>query len=315
MPMSRPKLLHDDVTGLSRAVEVLRTGGLLGLPTETVYGLAADARNGAAVARIFEAKGRPRFNPLIVHVATLQQVEALVEMGPEARALAGAFWPGAMTLVLPSKGGVADLVSGGLETLAIRIPGGTIARRVLEAFGGPVAAPSANRSGRISPTTAQHVADGLNGKIDAILDGGPCAVGVESTILAADAGGVRLLREGGISREAVEDVVGPVTANLTPGRVEAPGQMERHYATQVPLAMSGDPQVGDVVIGFGDVAGDLTLSADGDLIEAAARLFAVMHAADELALARGAARIWVAPIPEVGVGRAINDRLKRASFV
>lgn len=313
MPLSRPQMLHDDVNGLGRAVEVLREGGLLGLPTETVYGLAADARNGEAVARIFEAKGRPRFNPLIVHVATLKQVEALADIGPEARDLAQAFWPGALTLVLPSKGGVADLVSGGLDSLAIRIPEKPIARKVLEAFGGPVAAPSANPSGRLSPTTAQHVVDGLNGKIDAVLDGGPCEVGLESTIVRAGPDGVRLLREGGISREAVERVVGPIAADLTPGRVEAPGQMERHYATQTPLVTSGDVQAGDIVIGFGSVSGNLTLSARGDLAEAAARLFAVMHEADALALDRGAHRIVVAPIPDVGVGRAINDRLRRAS--
>lgn len=306
-------MLHDDVNGLGRAVEVLKEGGLLGLPTETVYGLAADARNAEAVAHIFEAKGRPRFNPLIVHVATLDQVEELAELSPNARALAKAFWPGALTLVLPSKGKVADLVSGGLDSLAIRIPEKPIARKVLEDFGGPVAAPSANPSGRISPTTAQHVVDGLNGKIDAVLDGGPCEVGLESTILLTEGRGTKLLRDGGISREAIERVIGPVATELTPGRVQAPGQMERHYATQTPLSLSGDPMPGDVVIGFGDLPGDLTLSAKGDLIEAAARLFAVMHEADALALDRSAQRIVVAPIPDVGVGRAINDRLRRAS--
>lgn len=306
-------MLHDDVNGLGRAVEVLKEGGLLGLPTETVYGLAADARNAEAVAHIFEAKGRPRFNPLIVHVATLDQVEELAELSPNARALAKAFWPGALTLVLPSKGKVADLVSGGLDSLAIRIPEKPIARKVLEDFGGPVAAPSANPSGRISPTTAQHVVDGLNGKIDAVLDGGPCEVGLESTILLTEGRGTKLLRDGGISREAIERVIGPVATDLTPGRVQAPGQMERHYATQTPLSLSDDPMPGDVVIGFGDLPGDLTLSAKGDLIEAAARLFAVMHEADALALDRSAQRIVVAPIPDVGVGRAINDRLRRAS--
>jgi L-threonylcarbamoyladenylate synthase len=307
-------MLQDDCAGVTRAAEVLRAGGLLGLPTETVYGLAADARNPQAVARIFEAKGRPRFNPLIVHVACVEDAETLVEVTADARALADAFWPGAMTLVLPSRGVVADLVSGGLATLAVRVPAHPLARRVLEAFGGPVAAPSANPSGRISPTRAAHVADGLGGKVDAILDGGACVVGLESTILAPGDGGVRLLREGGISREDVARVAGPLVDDLTPGRVEAPGQMERHYATQVPLARGGAPLPGDVTIGFGAMAGDLTLSESGDLVEAAARLFSVMHAADALAQGRGAARIHVAEIPEVGLGRAINDRLRRASF-
>lgn len=314
MPLLHTELLPDETAGVARAAEVLRAGGLLGLPTETVYGLAADAGNARAVARIFEAKGRPRFNPLIVHVATFEQAEDLVVFTPPARALAGAFWPGAMTLVLASRGKVADLVSGGLETLAVRVPAHPTARRVLEAFGRPVAAPSANPSGRISPTTAAHVADGLGGKVDAILDGGPCAVGLESTILAPGEGGVRLLREGGISREEVARVAGPLVDDLTPGRVEAPGQMERHYATKAPLVMGGPPSPGDVTIGFGATPGDLTLSESGDLVEAAARLFSVMHAADALAQERGATRIHVADIPQVGLGRAINDRLRRASF-
>ena len=314
MPLSHPEMLHNNVSGVIRAAEVLRDGGLLALPTETVYGLAADACNAHAVARIFEAKGRPRFNPLIVHVASLEQAETLVEVGPVARKLADAFWPGAMTLVLPSKGKVADLVSGGLETLAVRVPAHPLARQVLDAFGGPVAAPSANPSGRISPTTAAHVAEGLGVKVDAILDGGPCIVGLESTILKPQGSAVRLLREGGIDGERIEALVGPLTSDLTPGRVQSPGQMERHYATKAPLVMGGNAKDGDVVIGFADVAGDLTLSANGDLVEAAASLFSIMHAADALAAERGAARIVVTEIPDHGLGRAINDRLRRASF-
>ncbi len=309
-----PEMLHDDVAGVARAAEVLRGGGLLALPTETVYGLAADARNPQAVARIFEAKGRPRFNPLIVHVASVDQVEELAEVTPVARKLAEAFWPGAMTLVLPSRGKVADLVGGGLDTLAVRIPAHPLARKVLEAFGGPVAAPSANPSGRVSPTKAAHVADSLGSKVDAILDGGSCTVGLESTILAPDLRAVRLLREGGIAREAIEAVVGPLATDLTPGRVEAPGQMERHYATQMPLVVGGEARSGDLVIGFGSAPGDLTLSAKGDLLEAAANLFSVLHDADRLAMARGAERIRVTDIPEIGLGRAINDRLRRAAF-
>lgn len=308
-----PEMLHHDVAGIARAAGILRRGGLLALPTETVYGLAADARDGRAVARIFEAKGRPTFNPLIVHVTSLEAVEELVEVSDVARALAKAFWPGPMTLVLPSRGIVADLVSGGLKTLAVRVPAHPVARAVLDAFGGPVAAPSANPSGQISPTLAQHVLDGLGARVDAVLDGGACRIGLESTILAPSAESVRLLREGGVSREAVEAVVGPVVADLTPGRVEAPGQMERHYAPRTRLVMGGAFAQGEVTIGFGDVAADFTLSEHGDLVEAAMRLFATLHAADSLAQARGADVIRVADVPEIGLGRAINDRLRRAA--
>lgn len=306
-------MLHDNVAGIARAAEVLRTGGLLALPTETVYGLAADALNGAAVARIFEAKGRPTFNPLIVHVLSLKAATDLVEINDTARALAAAFWPGPMTLVLPSKGRVADLVSGGLSTLAVRVPAHPLARAVLEAFGGPIAAPSANPSGQISPTMAAHVVAGLGGAVDAVLDGGACGVGLESTILAPLANGTRLLREGGVSREDVEAVVGPVVADLTPGRVEAPGQMERHYAPRTKVVLGGVTAPGDVMIGFGAVPGDFSLSECGDLVEAAVRLFATLHAADTLAVARGADVIRVAEVPDVGLGRAINDRLRRAA--
>ncbi len=313
MPQGLPEMLDTSAAGITRAADVLREGGLLALPTETVYGLAADARDARAVARIFEAKGRPAFNPLIVHVASLDAAEALVEVSDTARRLAAAFWPGPMTLVLPSKNKVADLVQGGLATLAVRVPAHPVARAVLEAFGGPVAAPSANPSGQISPTLAAHVVAGLGDAVDAVLDGGACAVGLESTILAPFDGGVRLLREGGISREEVEALVGPVVADLTPGRVEAPGQMERHYAPRTRLVTGGAAAAGGVVIGFGDMDCDLSLSPSGDLTEAAARLFATLHAADRLALARGAQVIRVADVPEEGLGRAINDRLRRAA--
>lgn len=313
--MSRPKpeMLHENVAGITRAAEVLRDGGLLALPTETVYGLAADARNNGAVARIFEAKGRPTFNPLIVHVPSLEAATELGAFSDTARTLAEAFWPGPMTLVVPSKGQVADLVSGGLDTLAIRVPAHPLARAVLEAFGGPIAAPSANPSGQISPTLAEHVVAGLGNKVDAVLDGGACGVGLESTILAPGPNGVRLLREGGISRETVEAVAGPVRADLTPGRVEAPGQMERHYAPRTRVELGGAAASGEVTVGFGAVAGDFTLSERGDLVEAATRLFATLHAADALAVARGAQVIRVSDVPEVGLGRAINDRLRRAA--
>lgn len=313
--MSRPKpeMLHENVAGIARAAEVLRHGGLLALPTETVYGLAADARSDRAVARIFEAKGRPTFNPLIVHVSTLEAAMELGVFSDTAVALAEAFWPGPMTLVVPSKGHVADLVSGGLETLAIRVPAHPLARAVLEAFGGPIAAPSANPSGQISPTLAAHVVAGLGDRVEAVLDGGACGVGLESTILAPGPDGVRLLREGGISKEAVEAVVGPVRADLTPGRVEAPGQMERHYAPRTKVELGGAAAPGEVTIGFGAVSGEFSLSERGDLVEAATRLFATLHAADTRAVARGARVIRVADVPELGLGRAINDRLRRAA--
>ncbi|QXT40347.1 L-threonylcarbamoyladenylate synthase [Gymnodinialimonas ceratoperidinii] len=313
MPPLKVETLHDNVAGIARAVAILRDGGLLALPTETVYGLAADARNNTAVARIFEAKGRPTFNPLIVHVLSVEAAAELVDFSDTARTLAEAFWPGPMTLVLPSRGNVADLVSGGLDTLAVRVPAHSLARKVLAEFGGPIAAPSANPSGQISPTLAQHVLDGLEGRIDAVLDGGACGVGLESTILAPGPDGVRLLREGGISREAVEARVGPVVADLTPGRVEAPGQMERHYAPRTKVLLGGDAQAGEVTVGFGATPGELSLSEDGDLVDAAARLFAVLHGADALATSRGAPAIRVAAVPEVGLGRAINDRLRRAA--
>ncbi len=314
MAASHPQILHEDVNGVARAAEILRAGGLVALPTETVYGLAADAMNPMAVARVFEAKGRPRFNPLIVHVADLSAVTDVAELYPLARNLAAAFWPGPMTLVLPSLGVVADLVSGGLQTVAVRVPAHPLAQSVLQEFGGPIAAPSANPSGQVSPTKAAHVVAGLGARVDAILDGGPCTVGVESTILAPGPDGVRLLREGGIAREEVEAVLGaPVAVDLTPGRVEAPGQMERHYATAAPLVMGGAASDGEIMIGFGPAGGDLSLSPSGDLVEAAARLFAVLHEADALAKQRGASAIRVAEIPESGLGRAINDRLRRAA--
>ncbi len=314
MAASHPQILHEDVSGVARAAEILRAGGVVALPTETVYGLAADAMNPMAVARVFEAKGRPRFNPLIVHVADLSAVTDVAELSPMARSLAAAFWPGPMTLVLPSRGVVADLVSGGLQTVAVRVPAHPLAQSVLQEFGGPIAAPSANLSGQVSPTKAAHVVAGLGARVDAVLDGGPCTVGVESTILAPGPDGVRLLREGGIAREEVEAVLGaPVAVDLTPGRVEAPGQMERHYATAAPLEMGGAALDGEIVIGFGPAGGDLSLSPSGDLVEAAARLFAVLHEADALAKQRGASAIRVAEIPESGLGRAINDRLRRAA--
>ncbi|WP_259917009.1 L-threonylcarbamoyladenylate synthase [Jannaschia sp. M317] len=301
--------------GVAAAAELLRAGKLVAFPTETVYGLGADATDGQAVAKIYAAKGRPSFNPLIVHLPDAEEAEALVTMGPEARALAAAFWPGPLTLVLPLRpgAGVASLVTAGLDTVALRVPAAPLARDLLRAVGRPVAAPSANLSGRISATRADHVIDGLSGRIDAVLDGGACDVGLESTILRPDP--AVLLREGGLPAERIEAILGyPLTRDVTPGRVQAPGQLASHYAPGAPVRLDISHRAPDaVLIGFGPVAGDLSLSPDGDLTEAAASLFDALHRADALARARGHHRIDVAPIPDRGLGRAINDRLRRAA--
>ena len=291
----------------AEAARLLAAGRLVAFGSETVYGLGADARDGIAVAGIFAAKGRPAFNPLIVHVADAEAAFAIGEAGPAARALAAAFWPGPLTLVLPLRAGagISPLVTAGLGTVALRVPSGGAARALLAAFGGPVAAPSANPSGRISPTTADHVAAGLGARIDAILDGGPCPVGLESTIVGL-AGAPVLLREGGVPREAVEAVVGPLGA---PGAgIAAPGGLASHYAPRGAVRLNAaGPREGEAMLGFGAVPGDLTLSASGDLAEAAANLFGHLHALDD------GRPLAVAPVPESGLGAAINDRLRRAA--
>ena len=292
---------------VAAAAGILRAGGLVAIPTETVYGLAANARNGAAVARVFAAKGRPSFNPLIVHVADADAAFALGEAGDDARRVAEAFWPGPLTLTLPLRGGtgLSPLVTAGLATVALRVPAHPLARELLAAFGGPLAAPSANPSGRISPTMPEHVLAGLGGRIDAVLDGGSCSVGLESTILSPGPP-PRLLREGGAPREALEGLLGPLGG--AGNGIEAPGQMASHYAPRgrVRLEASG-PAPGERMLGFGPVPGELTLSASGDLVEAAANLFGHLHALDD------GRPIAVAPVPETGLGRAINDRLRRAA--
>jgi len=299
--------------GLDQAAAILAKGGLVAFPTETVYGLGADARNDRAVAGIYAAKGRPSFNPLIVHVPDANAARALCDFDARADALARAFWPGPLTLVLPLRpgAGISALVTAGLPTLALRVPAHPVAQALLTAFGGPVAAPSANPSGRVSPTTADHVAAGLSGRVDAILDGGPCAVGVESTIIGLDGPAPVLLRAGGISAEAIESVLGTPLALLSDGGpVVAPGALASHYAPRGQMRLNATTALpGEVMLGFGPVAGDLTLSATGDLTEAAANLFASLHRLD----AMGADRIAVAPIPDHGLGRAINDRLRRAA--
>ena len=304
--------LAADPAGLAQAAEILTHGGLVAFPTETVYGLGADARQSDAVAGIYAAKGRPQFNPLIVHVADLAAAEALVAFTPDARRLAAAFWPGALTLVLPLRdgSGISSLVTAGLATLAVRVPDHPVAQGLLRAFGGPVAAPSANPSGRISPTTAAHVRGGLGGRIDAIVDGGACRVGLESTILDMT-GAPALLRAGGLPPDAIAAALGraPVTAQPS-GTPTAPGQLASHYAPRGTVRLNAqDARPGEVFLGFGAIGGDLTLSARGDLQEAAARLFDCLHQLD----AMRAAAIAVAPIPDHGLGVAINDRLRRAA--
>lgn len=306
------ELLQADAAGYAAASAIWSAGGLVAFPTETVYGLGADARNDRAVARIFEAKGRPRFNPLIVHVASVEAARRYVDWSDEAGILASAFWPGPLTLVLPLRAdsGLSPLVTAELPTLAIRVPAHPVAQGLLIKFGGPVAAPSANPSGRISPTTAAHVLAGLSGRIEAVIEGGACAVGVESTIVGL-ADQPSLLRPGGVPIEALEAALDRVlTKHTAVDPLVAPGQMQSHYAPGAPVRLNAqERRAGELLLGFGAVEADLNLSPSGDLVEAAANLFGHLHLLDAL----GAAAIAVSPIPEVGLGRAINDRLRRAA--
>lgn len=291
---------------IARAAALILEGQPVGVPTETVYGLAADATNVEAVARIYEAKGRPGFNPLIVHVANLESAEALGVFSEAAREAARHWWPGALTLVVPLRADtqIAPKVTAGLPTIALRCPAGEAMQALLRTCRRPLAAPSANASGGISPTTAGHVLASLGGRIPLIIDGGPTALGLESTIVAFDGEEPRLLRPGPIAFDRLEVARG--------GPIEAPGQLESHYAPAKPLRLgASEAAAGEWLIGFGPVAGDDTLSATGDLDEAAANLFAALHRAD----AQNRRRIAVAPIPDEGVGVAINDRLKRAAHL
>ena len=297
-------------TDIAEAAEILRSGGLVAIPTETVYGLAADATNPRAVAAIYAAKGRPSFNPLIVHVASLAAAEALAEFNAGARALAEAFWPGPLTLVLPARknAGIASLATAGLPTIAIRVPAHRAIRGLIEASAKPLAAPSANASGGISPTRAAHVLMSLEGRIPLVLDDGPCPQGLESTIVMTGEA-PRLLRPGPITAAAVAAVLGQPLANAV-GGIIAPGQLASHYAPAKPLRLGAAVASTDEwLIGFGPVPGDDTLSATGDLIEAAANLFETLHGAD----ASAKPRIAVATVPDEGLGAAINDRLARAA--
>ncbi len=296
---------------LARAAALLQAGKQVAFPTETVCGLGADATSGTAVAGIFAAKDRPSFNPLIVHVADTAAACGLVEWPETAAKLADAFWPGPLTLVLPLRPGhpISSLVTAGLDTLAVRVPAHPAAQALLRAFGGPIAAPSANRSGQISPTNAAHVLAGLGGRIAAVVDDGPCVVGLESTIVGLADGPV-LLRPGGVPAEQVQAALKvPLGAVSPQDGITAPGQLKSHYAPAARVTLnrkSADP--GGVLLGFGDIDGTLNLSPGGDLAEAAANLFDHLHRLDRMN-----APIAVAPIPETGLGAAINDRLQRAA--
>lgn len=298
---------------IARAAGTIRAGGTVAVPTETVYGLAARADRDDAVAAIYRAKGRPDFNPLIVHVADLAQAETLAQIDASARTLADRFWPGPLTLVLPRRddAGLSAAVSAGLPTVALRCPAHPVMRALIAATGLPLAAPSANRSGAVSPTSAAHVAASLGQRVDLILDGGDCARGLESTIVAIrPGGGWTLLRPGPITRAEIAGMLGADTEQVARDGIEAPGQLASHYAPGKPLRLNATaPAAHEFMIGFGPVPGDVTLSADGDLAEAAARLYACLHAVAAASQTHAA----VAPVPENGLGEAINDRLRRAA--
>ena len=301
-------------TEIIKAAEALRKGELVAFPTETVYGLGADATSDQAVATLFAAKGRPSFNPLISHVAESNAAFALGVFSEDAKKLAQAFWPGPLTVVVPRavKCPVSLLASAGLPSIALRVPDHPLALELLRAVGRPVVAPSANLSGRVSPTTAAHVKRGLGKKVPVILDGGPCAVGVESTVVSFMNERTALLRPGGLSRSEIEQVLGhDLEVEADSAQPHSPGQMESHYAPHAQLRLEAtSPRKGESFLGFGSHDnGPYTLSAQGDVVEAAANLFRMLHELDAL----GVKAIAVAPIPDEGLGEAINDRLRRAA--
>jgi len=320
------EVLPGDAAGLDRAAALLRAGELVAFATETVYGLGADARNERAVASVFAAKGRPHFNPLICHYPDAAAAFAHVEAPEAARRLAAAFWPGPLTLVLPRRATcpVALLAGAGLDTIAVRVPAHEAALGLIRRVGGPVAAPSANRSGQVSPTTAAHVLDGLDGRIAAVVDSGPCPVGVESTVVDLTGSRPFVLRPGGVPAEALEMVAGVIAAGITPAEAErprtlrSPGLLVSHYAPRLPVRLSADMAGADeALLAFGPLlpgAGLVfQLSADRDLAEAAALLFAGLRWLDAEGTRLGLTRIAAMPIPNEGLGRAINDRLERAA--
>ena len=314
------ELLAPDQAGLARAAALLRAGALVAFGTETVYGLGADATNERAVAAIFAAKGRPHFNPLIAHFVSAEAAFAQVVANDAARQLGKEFWPGPLTLVLPRQPDckVALLAGAGLDTLAVRVPAHPIALSLLRAVDRPIAAPSANRSGQVSPTTARHVLDGLGGRIAAVLDCGPCAVGVESTVL--DLSGARpiLLRPGGVTAEAIEALIGPIERHQTSGPARSPGMLTSHYAPDLPVRMGAKTVTSDeALLAFGPpLAGAgavFNLSPAGDLTDAAARLFTGLRTLDAEGKRLGLRRIAAMAVPNAGLGLAINDRLERAA--
>ena len=310
---SGPLVHTADAAGIAAAAVLLRAGQPVAVPTETVYGLAARADSAPAVAAIYAAKGRPSFNPLIVHIADIAQAGAIAQFDQRARDLAAAFWPGALTMVLPLRDGaqIAPAVTAGLPTIALRCPAHPVMRAVLAETGVPLAAPSANRSGQVSPTSAAHVAASLAGRIELVLDGGLCASGLESTIVALRAGGSwQLLRPGPITQAQIGEVLGCGPDVMMGDRIEAPGQLASHYSPGKPVRLNATTaQADELLIGFGAIEGAVNLSLAGDLAEAAARLYECLH----LAAAAAQPRIAVAPVPERGIGAAINDRLRRAA--
>lgn len=305
---------------VDKAAGLIRSGALVAFPTETVYGLGADATNDEAVAAIFEAKGRPSFNPLIVHVHDAGQAALIAAFNDTARKLAGAFWPGPLTMVLPraNESALSLLVSAGLDTVAVRVPAHPVAQALLRGAGKPVAAPSANKSETVSPTTADHVAQSLGDAVSLILDAGRTEVGLESTIIDVTGDAPVLLRPGGVTQEDIEAVIGPVhvaTDGEDADAPRSPGRLKRHYAPSIPVRLNADaPEMGEAFLTFGPNArkkAALNLSRKGDLREAAANLFVMLRALDQPGI-RG---IAVMPIPDEGLGRAINDRLRRAAEV
>ncbi|MES2752564.1 MAG: L-threonylcarbamoyladenylate synthase [Pseudomonadota bacterium] len=318
------KLIPADAGATDAAARCLRDGGLVAFPTETVYGLGADATDARAVARLYEAKGRPSFNPLISHVDNLEAAQRIARFDEVSLRLAEAFWPGPLTLVLPRTSGcaVSDLATAGLDTIAVRVPAHPVACEILRAFGKPIVAPSANISGHVSPTTAAHVFSDLAGRIDLIVDGGPVSVGVESTIVGCFGAPV-LLRPGGLPRADIERVLGQTLTRMTEdsGNTEAhplaPGMLASHYAPHTPVRLNAQRlEAGEVLLAFGshavpriDTAVVMNLSQAGDLVEAAANLFGYLRTLDS----KGARAIAVMPVPDEGLGEAINDRLRRAA--
>jgi L-threonylcarbamoyladenylate synthase len=312
MHSERPERLAADAAGIARAAELLRAGRLVAVPTETVYGLAARADREGAVAAIFAAKGRPDFNPLIVHVASREMARELAQFDARAERLAERYWPGPLTLVLPLRPGcpLVPAVTAGLPTVALRMPDHPALQALLGELALPLAAPPANRSGAVSPTAPRHVEASLGPAVDAILDGGPCARGLESTIVALrDDDAWQLLRPGPVAESELAQLLGPASPLEHVG-IEAPGQLAQHYSPGKPVRLDATaPESDEFMIGFGPVVGDCSLSADGDLALAAARLYACLHEA----AASSRPRIAVAPVPGEGIGAAINDRLKRAA--